>query len=463
MKNNSKVIRLKKKKTINIGIIIFFVIFIYIIIYVCVYFTKPHLSIFEVQRESLSFDTMSMGVIIRDETVVYTQKAGYINYYFRDGARIKKNSTVYSVDENRAVYEALIDSDNTVSLTENDITNVKSKIVSFRKKFIDDYSIVYSFQEEITGMVQQLADENLLANLEQILSDTGASSSLMTVTSEQSGIISYHVDSLDGLTIEEVTNETFNQENFTESFTRKVNTLSEIGSKAYKLITSEDWSIVVPVTEQVYKYIEENSTVKIQIQEDGFEITVPVRVESKGSEYYAILSLDRYMLRYLNNRFLTINFLINIESGLKIPLTAITEKEFFKIPLNYFTYGGDSENKGVITVTYDSESGKPIYKFEATEIYYSDDKYGYIDKKEPFTMDTFLFDQVTEERFRISLIDKLEGVFNINKGYAVFRRIERMKENNEYCIIRENTENGLALYDHIALDASTISESAIIY
>lgn len=463
MKNNSKVIRLKKKKTINIGIIIFFVIFIYIIIYVCVYFTKPHLSIFEVQRESLSFDTMSMGVIIRDETVVYTQKAGYINYYFRDGARIKKNSTVYSVDENRAVYEALIDSDNTVSLTENDITNVKSKIVSFRKKFIDDYSIVSSFQEEITGMVQQLADENLLANLEQILSNTGASSSLMTVTSEQSGIISYHVDSLDGLTIEEVTNETFNQENFTESFTRKVNTLSEIGSKAYKLITSENWSIVVPVTEQVYKYIEENSTVKIQIQEDGFEITVPVRVESKGSEYYAILSLDRYMLRYLNNRFLTINFLINIESGLKIPLTAITEKEFFKIPLNYFTYGGDSENKGVITVTYDSESGKPIYKFEATEIYYSDDKYGYIDKKEPFTMDTFLFDQVTEERFRISLIDKLEGVFNINKGYAVFRRIERMKENNEYCIIRENTENGLALYDHIALDASTISESAIIY
>lgn len=463
MKNNSKVIRLKKKKTINIGIIIFFVIFIYIIIYVCVYFTKPHLSIFEVQRESLSFDTMSMGVIIRDETVVYTQKAGYINYYFRDGARIKKNSTVYSVDENRAVYEALIDSDNTVSLTENDITNVKSKIVSFRKKFIDDYSIVSSFQEEITGMVQQLADENLLANLEQILSDTGASSSLMTVTSEQSGIISYHVDSLDGLTIEEVTNETFNQETFTESFTRKVNTLSEIGSKAYKLITSENWSIVVPVTEQVYKYIEENSTVKIQIQEDGFEITVPVRVESKGSEYYAILSLDRYMLRYLNNRFLTINFLINIESGLKIPLTAITEKEFFKIPLNYFTYGGDSENKGVITVTYDSESGKPIYKFEATEIYYSDDKYGYIDKKEPFTMDTFLFDQVTEERFRISLIDKLEGVFNINKGYAVFRRIERMKENNEYCIIRENTENGLALYDHIALDASTISESAIIY
>ena len=74
-----------------------------------------------------------------------------------------------------------------------------------------------------------------------------------------------------------------------------------------------------------------------------------------------------------------------------------------------------------------------------------------------------LFDQNTNERFRVSLFGTLEGVFNVNKGYAVFRRIEKIKENDDYCIIKEGTNGGVALYDHIALDATTAVESSVIY
>ena len=71
-----------------------------------------------------------------------------------------------------------------------------------------------------------------------------------------------------------------------------------------------------------------------------------------------------------------------------------------------------------------------VASFVETEIYYEDEEYGYVDKH-LFNLNTFLFDQNTNERFRVSLFGTLEGVFNVNKGYAVFRRIEKIKENEE--------------------------------
>ena len=461
MGNNNKVIRLKKRKTINLGFLLFFIIFLYIIVYIIVYFTKPHLSIYEVQRENLSTDSRATGVIVREETVQYMPKAGYVNYYLRDGSRVKKNSSIYSLDENRSIYDALANSGNELTLNENDITSVKNKISSFHKNFCKDYSMVYSFQEEISGIIRQLSDINLFFQLQQLMDETGVSSSIQTISSSQSGIISYHIDSLDGLTENEVTASTFDMENFTQGSVRTTGA-SEEGSKVYKLITSDTWSLVVPVSEEIYQYYYERTTAKIEIIEDGFTTTVPIRVELKGADYYAVLTFNKYLNRYLNYRFLTVDFLFNQESGLKIPISAITKKEFFRIPLQYFTYGGDSDNKGVITVTYNNATGEPSYSFVETEIYYEDEEYGYVDKH-LFNLNTFLFDQNTNERFRVSLFGTLEGVFNVNKGYAVFRRIEKIKENDDYCIIKEGTNGGVALYDHIALDATTAVESSVIY
>ena len=44
-------------------------------------------------------------------------------------------------------------------------------------------------------------------------------------------------------------------------------------------------------------------------------------------------------------------------------------------------------------------------------------------------------------------------VYNINKGYAVFKRIEKLSGNGEYFTIAKGTDYGLSVYDHIVLDA----------
>ena len=51
---------------------------------------------------------------------------------------------------------------------------------------------------------------------------------------------------------------------------------------------------------------------------------------------------------------------------------------------------------------------------------------------------------------------------SINKGYAVFREVTVIAENEEYCIVADDDTFGLAQYDHIALDADTVSDDQLL-
>ncbi|MGN1177035.1 MAG: HlyD family efflux transporter periplasmic adaptor subunit, partial [Roseburia sp.] len=57
----------------------------------------------------------------------------------------------------------------------------------------------------------------------------------------------------------------------------------------------------------------------------------------------------------------------------------------------------------------------------------------------------------------------LQGVYNINKGYAVFKQINILYQNKEYTIVETGTNYGLSLYDHIALDGTKINENDLIH
>ena len=68
----------------------------------------------------------------------------------------------------------------------------------------------------------------------------------------------------------------------------------------------------------------------------------------------------------------------------------------------------------------------------------------------------------SEEGYTLSETAKLQGVYNINRGYAVFRKVEILFQNQEYTIVNTGTNYGISLYDHIALDSSAVTENEII-
>ena len=461
MSSGKKIARYRKRKSVNIGFLVFLIIFVYVLISVYIYLTKDHLTIYEVKEGSTSDDSLFTGIIFRDEEVITTNTAGYINYYHGDGDRVSKNSTIYSVDENKDSYDLIANSDDAVDLSKADTIKFKNEITNFQKNYQDsNYQSVYNFKYNMENSVLEIVNDSKLAKLQSVLKENGTSNTFKVVKSKNSGIITYSVDDMEELSIDSVTAENFKSDSYKKTQLRTMD-LIEKGRPVYKIIKSDNWSILLLLDKEQYKKLSDKESVYVTFSDDGLSTTASISVYQKGTDYFAKLDLNKFMIRYVNQRFINVEIEVNSAEGLKIPVSSIVEKDFYQIPLDYFTVGGDSGSDGLIKETY-KDNGDVDYVFVPTDIYYRDDKYGYIVAR-LFESGDRIRNEKTDEQFNISQKQTLEGVFNVNKGYAVFRRIEVLYENEEYCIIKEGTEYGLSVYDHIALDGKTAVEQKIIY
>lgn len=461
MSSGTKVTKYRRRKSINIGVIVFLIIFLYVLISVYIFFTKDHLTIYEVKEGTTSDNNVFTGLIFRDEEVIRTNTAGFINYYHGDGDRVSKNSTIYSVDENKDTYDLIGNSDSAVALSAEDIAELKKDIINFQKIYRDsNYQTVYNFKYDTENAVLEIVNNSMLNKLQTVLKEKGTNSSLKVVKTKSSGIVTYNIDDYEKLSIDAAAADNFQTEEYKKIQLRTMD-LIEKGSPVYKIVKSDDWSILLLLDKDQYQKLMDKETVHITFPEDGLTTSAPITLYQKGADYYARLDLNNFMIRYLNQRFIDVEIAVNSAKGLKIPVSSIVNKDFYQIPLEFFTEGGDSGSKGVVKESF-KENGEIKYEFVPTDIYYSDDDYGYIDAR-LFETGERIYSEKKKKEFNISQKQTMEGVFNINKGYAVFRRIEVLYENEEYCIVKNGTRYGLSVYDHIALDGKTAVEQAIIY
>ena len=79
------------------------------------------------------------------------------------------------------------------------------------------------------------------------------------------------------------------------------------------------------------------------------------------------------MVRYAKDRYLDIELILEDESGLKIPKSSVTKKDFYLVPENYLTQGGNSKETGVL-INNDSDDAQ----FKKVDIYYRDTETGMV-------------------------------------------------------------------------------------
>ena len=137
-KNNkiSNIRKYRKPLNLNIGMLIFAVIFVYVTVCVILYFQTGHIVRYEVKKGSLATNNIYRGVVLRDETVVNTASAGYVNYYANEGERVAANDLVYIVDETGRLSEEL----GNASLGENALSD--KELLEFRSELVDRKSVV---------------------------------------------------------------------------------------------------------------------------------------------------------------------------------------------------------------------------------------------------------------------------------------------------------------------------------
>ena len=226
---------------------------------------------------------------------------------------------------------------------------------------------------------------------------------------------------------------------------------------------NEDWSIVIPVeSEEFARELKEEDYIKVRFMKNQNTSwgKVDYFTNIEGDTFVS-LTFTNSMVSFCTDRFLDIELLLEDETGLKIPNSAIVEKEFFIVPKEYVTKGGNSGASGVLLETY-NEDGKAVTEFVETTIYEETDTEYYLDDT-VLRSGSYLVKPDSMEKYPVSRIGSLKGVYNINKGYADFKQIIVLYNNDEYSIVKSNTTYGLSVYDFIVLDAATVEDSDFVY
>lgn len=197
-------------------------------------------------------------------------------------------------------------------------------------------------------------------------------------------------------------------------------------------------------------------TVDLVLKRDNIKVSADINVFEKDGTSYVSFDLSNYMVRYCNDRYIDIEIVWNNYDGLKIPKSSVTSKNFYKIPIEYLQMTDGSDEKGFYIVSgEDTEFIKPT-------VYSQDDKYCYIDCAD-IREGTELKNPSSGETFTVGEVVALKGVYNINRGYALFRLIDILYEYGDYCIISDKMSYGVTLYDHIILNGADVKENQIIY
>lgn len=463
MAKNSKIRKYRKPLNLNIGMIIFGAIFFYVVVCVIMYFQTGHIVRYEVQEGSLAVDNVYRGVIIRDETVLYSQTAGYVNFYAREGERIAKNGLVYVVDETGRLSEAFAASGmEENSLSNKDLSEFRSEIIDFVHDYDSTYyDSVYDFKYSLKNTVLKLANANMLNNIGDL---NGAGVSVNYAYAPFTGVVAYWLDGYEDLTPQDVTEGIFDtKESKYEKKQMISNSLMAVGDPVYKLSASEDWSLVIPVESARGAQILEEEYVKVRFLKNQYESWAEVHMLTNADgNTYLQLDFNNSMITFINDRFLDVELIVEDETGLKIPLSAIVQKEFYLVPEEY-VLSGDSNGGGSVMRQCYLEDG--TISSEVLEVsvynYESETKEYYLDSSVLNTGD-ILYKLDSQETYIVSKRATLIGVYNMNKGYADFKQVNILYKNDEYAIVKSNTRYGLSAFDYIVLDAASVTDDQFI-
>lgn len=454
-RNNSNVIKFKKPR-FSIGSVIFLMIFIYIVFFSLHFLNKERITIYEVNEKQISDNSTTVGIAIRTEEIYNAPTSGFISFYNSKGSKLAKGAIAYAIDQNGSMNDYLADIENNSDMTSSDISTILSDISNFNNNFdFSNYSTVYDFKYNVESDILSYISSISYSKMTDKLNNT----SFSITNTNNSGVIAYWTDNMEDITADTITSSSFDESDYTKNILKTSDSVNQ-GDAVCKLITSEDWSIIIKLEDEQLAKLEDKERVRIRFCKDNIKLTVPFRLFTSGGDNYAELSLSDYMARYIDDRYIKIELLLNSADGLKIPVSSLVEKSCYIVPRSYLTKGSDSSAEVLsyeVLLDNNTMGTQDISSFAMV-----DDEYVYIDAM-LLQPGTYIRSPGTDERYPLGEMKTLKGVYNVNKGFCQFKQVEILYENKEYCIIKNHTDYGLQVYDHIVVNPELIDEDDIIY
>jgi hypothetical protein len=477
-KINKKVTRFNRRLNVNIGMIIFMFIFVYIVAILFLHTSNKEIKSYEVQEGRLYANKEYNGFIIRDEEIIPAEYTGNITYYVREKKKVPVGSTIYAIDETGKMTEFLsLHMNNENALSTEELSGLKQRLSSFSTSFSNmNFDTAYETKYVFETVMLDFVNQAMLDGLDEALSQEGIV--FRQINAAKSGIIMFSYDNMENITVENITSDVFNKDNYNKSIMHSGN-LIQSGTPAYKIINSENWNVIFQVTEEDVNEYQSLSHLTVTFSDTNLEVNTPFSIfTGADGKQYVKLELSKYMIQFAGDRYVNLRISRRVANGLKIPLSSVATKLFHSVPAKFLIQNEGTGGYEIWKKVYTETGEESIEKIPVT-IYYRESS-GNLDT-ENFSEEEILMDDIcyisseriptgtialardSGEEYIIAATALLQGAYNINKGYTIFKQIEILDQNDEYCIIAKNTAFGLTVYDRIVLDSTVVAENELLH
>ena len=479
---------------------VFFVIIIYILGYFICFFMQKKTNTSIIEYADLDDSKIINGIIIRNEKVYRSEKSGVLSLILHNNEIAKKDSIV-----------CVIQDKNSAKQLEDELIKINNDIISMQKKRLD-ISLFKNDIESANNQIKKIMDENI--NILNILShenndlaktnnliesikknvelrnqilltenhgnikdmDTKRNlieqklkDSVYNIAINKSGLVSYLidglennflVDKLDELNFEKINIKSRVSEHAQKSYVNK-------NDIVFKIIESNDWYIACRVKNKDIKNLKENNIKLIYVMQDNkfipMEFCVYKIIAKNKNESLLILKNNKFVQDFVSTRNIKFKLEDNSVHGLKIPLSAITKKNLFRVPNEFIIKKDDYD----IVIKADNNKIKvKVYDYD------QDENYCYIElaelnKENKLNLKDIIIcenksqnkNQDNKKTFSLNQTKKIYGVYLANTGIAEFKKINfdfDFDYKTDFIILDDKLNQSIKVYDKIITEAKNI-------
>ncbi|WP_113675073.1 HlyD family efflux transporter periplasmic adaptor subunit [Vallitalea guaymasensis] len=465
-----------KSKGLGIGTFIYFFIFLYLIYNIISFLISNDVNYVSAEKGSIYNDELFEGIILRNETVVKSTSNGMASYYVPEGDKINIDSIVCMIDSN-GNYTAEIKKDLNYINDKlayanncNSHEDINKNLYTYTMNYDNDtFGNIYEFKNNMKDTVSNITQSLYIhdqLDLDTIRSkellESQINNNISIIKAMKSGVISYRIDGYENFSIDNLDIQSlFDFKSEEEIYTYKQETIKK-DSPLFKIIDNDKWYVVCEMKDDLTDFIQGKDNISINIIEKDVTIKTKVYdIVQKNKKEYLILEIDRYF-DLIKNRKIKFRVVYEQYDGIKIPKTAVAEKEFIRIPKSCIAKKGN--NEGVLKKTYGENfvGGESVEFIKIGFKHIEEESYYVPISEEGLQLNDILVDS-TNNNYTISEKKSLKGVYIINKGYTNFKLIDEIYSADSYIIVETNTPYGIRIYDRVIADASNAKEDVILY
>ena len=454
----SNVIQFNNVIRINYAVVLFVVIFIYVAISAFISMSKETISIYEVRESDINNNSIAVGVALRKESVIKTHKSGYVCYFAREGEKVGSGYGVCAIDETGDIINSIsISGENSKELSDEDYASIRNLISQYKTQYKnEEFFEVYNFKSNIEDKVFEIGSDILNDTIENETSTVKAT--LEEISTSDSGIIIYSTDGYENTTVSTINDKSFDKSDY-EKISLKTGDIISSDSPVFKIVTDENWSVVCQIDDSTKDRIKDLEYITFALNGSDEMYVSNYTIEKRDNKNYLIMNLNKYMIDFINDRFLNVEIILDRFEGLKVPKTSIAVKEVYTIDKKFII---DANGSYSLKVQSRDESGNIQTVNRDIKVYKVVDDVYYVDPEDLEETDT-LVSTDDKDTIGVSLVQtgNIEGVYIVNQGVADFNMINILKDGEEFVIVEK--EKGLREFDKIVMNADKVTENQIVY